>query len=191
MLHLTAIATEAGLDFTLQRINDVAARVPHLVQLAPASDVHMEDLYHAGGIQALMKRLIDAGLIDGVDEDRRRRDRRPTRSPAHASSTTRSSTRSSDPYHAEGGLAVLRGNLAPSGAVVKQGAVADEMLRHRGPAQVFESEADAVAAIVAGEIRKGDVIVIRYDGPKGAPGMREMLTPTSAIAGRGLDEASR
>ncbi len=187
VLHLAAIATEAGLDFPLQRINAVAAQVPHLCKLAPASDVHVEDLYHAGGIQALMKRLIDAGLMDGGAKT--------VAAASQADAVAKARVLDDEvirpldrPHHATGGLAVLFGNLAPNGAVVKEGAVADEMLRHRGPAQVFESEAEAFTAISGDQIRKGSVIVIRNCGPKGAPGMPEMLTPTSAIAGRGLDK---
>ncbi len=187
VLHLAAIATEAGHAFDLQRINDVAAVVPHICKLAPAGAHHVEDLYRAGGIQAVLKRLIDAGLFDGsalsvaggtiaeavagarvVDDDVIRPLDRP--------------------YHATGGLAVLFGNLAPSGAVVKEGAVADEMLCHSGPAQVFESEKDAVEAIGAGRIASGSVVVIRGEGPKGAPGMPEMLSPTSMLAGQGRDK---
>jgi dihydroxy-acid dehydratase len=187
VLHLAAIATEAGLGFPLQRINDIAARVPHICKLAPAGVHHMDDLYHAGGIQAVMKQLIAAGLMDGsarsvaggtvgeavsgarvVDDD-------VIRPLARA-------------YHATGGLAVLFGNLAPDGAVVKEGAVDDSMVRHSGPAQVFESERDAVAAIAGGRIQTGSVIVIRNEGPKGAPGMPEMLSATSMLAGQGRDK---
>ena len=186
VLHLAAIATEAGLDFSLPRINDVAARVPHLCKIAPSGAHHMEDLYRAGGIQALMKRLVDAGLMDG-------------RALSVAGGTIAQAVagaRVTDddvirplerPYHATGGLAVLFGNLAPDGAVVKEGAVADEMLRHSGAAQVFDSERAAVAAIAAGAIRSGSVIVIRNEGPKGAPGMPEMLSATSMLAGQGRD----
>ena len=187
VLHLAAIATEAGLEFPLQRINDVAAKVPHLCKIAPAGEHHMEDLYRAGGIQALMKRLVDAGLMDGSVKSVAA----PTIGEAVASARVLDDEviRPLDrPWHATGGLAVLFGNLAPLGAVVKEGAVADEMLRHSGPAQVFESEADAVTAIAADEIRHGGVVVIRNCGPKGAPGMPEMLTPTSALAGRGMDK---
>lgn len=186
VLHLAAIATEAGLDFPLERINEVAARVPHLCMLAPASAAHVEDLYHAGGIQALMKRLIDGGLVDGSALSVAG----ATQADAVAAARVLDDEviRPLDrPHHATGGLAVLFGNLAPKGAVVKEGAVAEDMLRHRGPAQVFESEADAVAAIRADRIRRGGVVVIRNCGPRGAPGMPEMLTPTSAIVGRGLD----
>jgi len=186
VLHLAAIATEAGLEFPLQRVNEVAARVPHLCLLAPAGAHHMEDLYHAGGIQAVMNRLIAAGLMDGTA----RSVAGGTVAEAVAAARVvddeviRPLDRS---YHATGGLAVLFGNLAPDGAVVKEGAVAAEMLRHSGPAQVFESEAAAVAAIGAGQIRAGSVIVIRNEGPRGAPGMPEMLAATSLLAGQGRD----
>ena len=187
VLHLAAIATEAGLEFPLERINEIAARVPHLCMLAPASEVHVEDLYQAGGIQALTKRLIDAGLMDGSCKTVAA----PTQAEAVAGARVVDDEiiRPLDrPHHATGGLAVLFGDLAPKGAVVKEGAVAEQMLRHRGPAQVFESEAEAFAAISGDRIRKSSVIVIRNCGPKGAPGMPEMLSPTSALAGRGLDK---
>jgi len=187
VLHLAAIATEAGLEFPLERINEIAARVPHLCMLAPASDVHVEDLYQAGGIQALMKRLIDAGLMDGSCKTVAA----ATQAEAVAAARVLDDEviRPLDrPHHATGGLAVLFGDLAPNGSVVKEGAVSEGMLRHRGPAQVFESEAEAFAAITEDRIRKGSVVVIRNCGPKGAPGMPEMLSPTSALAGRGLDK---
>jgi dihydroxy-acid dehydratase len=187
VLHLAAIATEAGLEFDLDRINEVAAKVPHICKIAPAGTHHMEDLYQAGGIQAVMNRLIGAGLMDPsalsvaggtVGE-----------AVADARVLDDSVIRPlDDPWHATGGLAVLFGNLAPSGAVVKEGAVADEMLQHRGPARVFESEAEAVAAIAARDIADGSVVVIRGEGPKGAPGMPEMLSATSMLAGQGRDK---
>jgi dihydroxy-acid dehydratase len=187
VLHLAAIATEAGLEFDLNRINEVAARVPHICKIAPAGTHHMEDLYQAGGIQAVMNRLIAAGLMDGtalsvaggtVGE-----------AVAGARVLDESVIRPlDDPWHATGGLAVLFGNLAPNGAVVKEGAVADEMLRHTGPARVFESEAEATDAIATGGIADGSVIVIRNEGPKGAPGMPEMLSATSMLAGQGRDK---
>jgi dihydroxy-acid dehydratase len=187
VLHLAAIATEAGLEFDLRRINEVAARVPHICQLAPAGAHHMEDLYQAGGVQALMKQLIEAGLMDGSA--------RSVAGGTVAEAVAGARVRDADvirpldkAYHATGGLAVLFGNLAPEGAVVKEGAVADEMLRHSGPAQVFESEKDAVAAIAAGDIVDGSVVVIRGEGPKGAPGMPEMLSATSMLAGQGRDK---
>ncbi|MBE3031732.1 MAG: dihydroxy-acid dehydratase [Actinobacteria bacterium] len=187
VLHLAAIATEAGLEFDLRRINEVAARVPHICRLAPAGEHHMEDLYRAGGVQAVMKRLIDAGLMDGSA--------RSVAGGTVAEAVAGARVVDDDvirplerAYHATGGLAVLFGNLAPHGAVVKEGAVADEMLRHSGPAQVFESEKDAVAAIADGRIRSGSVVVIRGEGPKGAPGMPEMLSATSMLAGQGRDK---
>jgi len=187
VLHLAAIATEAGLEFDLRRINEVAAKVPHICKIAPAGTHHMEDLYRAGGIQAVMDRLISAGLMDGSALS--------VAGDTIASAVAGSRVRDDEvirplerPYHATGGLAVLFGNLAPDGAVVKEGAVADEMLRHSGPAQVFDAEKDAVAAIAAGDIRTGSVVVIRNEGPKGAPGMPEMLSATSMLAGQGRDK---
>jgi dihydroxy-acid dehydratase len=187
VLHLAAIATEAGLDFDLDRINEVAAKVPHICKIAPAGTHHMEDLYQAGGIQAVMNRLIDAGLMDGSALSVAG----GTVGEAVAAARVLDDTvirPLDDPWHATGGLAVLFGNLAPAGAVVKEGAVADEMLQHRGPARVFESEADAVAAIAARDIADGSVVVIRGEGPKGAPGMPEMLSATSMLAGQGRDK---
>lgn len=186
-LHLAAIAHEAKLDFSLQLINEVSARTPNLCKLAPAGKHHMQDLDAAGGVYAVMAQLLKAGLIDGSPmtvlgktvrdsvEDHPVKDEtviRPMESP----------------YAPAGGLAAMFGNLCPRGAIVKQSAVAPEMLRHEGPARIFNSEDDAVSAIFGGKIRKGDVIVIRYEGPRGGPGMREMLGPTSAIAGMGLDK---
>ncbi len=185
VLHLAAIATEAGVPFPLRRINEIAAKVPHICKIAPAGTHHMEDLYRAGGIQAVMKQLIGAGLMDGSALS--------VAGGTVADAVARARVVDDDvirpfdrAYHATGGLAVLFGNLAPEGAVVKEGAVADEMLRHRGPARVFESEKTAVAAIAAREIAGGSVVVIRNEGPKGAPGMPEMLSATSMLSGQGL-----
>ncbi len=187
VLHLAAIATEAGLEFDLRRINDVAANVPHICKLAPSGEHHMEDLYRAGGVQALMKQLIAAGLMDGSALTVA--GGTIASAVAEARVTDAEVIRPLDrAYHATGGLAVLFGNLAPDGAVVKEGAVADEMLRHSGPAQVFESEKEAVAAIATGDIADGSVVVIRGEGPKGAPGMPEMLSATSMLAGQGRDK---
>jgi len=186
VLHLAAIATEAGLDFRLERINEIAATTPHVCALAPSGIHHMEDLYRAGGVQALCRELIEAGLMDGSA----RTVTGLTLGEAVAGARVVDPAvihPLDEPYHKSGGLAVLFGNLAPLGAVVKESAVDHSMLRHSGPAQVFESEAEAVAAIAADEISRGSVVVIRNVGPKGAPGMPEMLTPTSALAGRGLD----
>ena len=186
VLHLTAIADEANVKMDLGIINDISKKIPHLCSLSPGGNDHIEDLDRAGGIQAVLKELSEKGVIyedcltvtgKSVGEnikDARVMDRQVIRS-------------IDDPYHAQGGLAVLFGNLAPSGCVVKQSAVRDEMLCHKGPARVFDSEEEATEAITGGKIKKGDVVVIRYEGPMGGPGMREMLTPTSAIAGMGLD----
>jgi len=186
VLHLAALAHEAGMPLELDMINSVSDRIPHLCSLSPGGKHHIEDIDHAGGIYAVMKTLLDAGFIHGdcltvtgktVGENAR----------AVRANDIGVIRPVSDPYHKTGGLAVLFGNLAPAGCVVKQSAVADEMLVHEGPARVFESEEDASEAILSGRINKGDVVVIRCEGPMGGPGMREMLTPTSAIAGMGLD----
>ncbi|MGI6037776.1 MAG: dihydroxy-acid dehydratase [Limnochordia bacterium] len=186
-LHLPAIAHEMGFTLELQKFNEISDRIPHLCYLRPGGDHHLEDLNRAGGVQAVMKRLSERGLIHTdlmtatgltVGENLAKvtvKDDRVIRP-------------LDNPYHQNGGLAVLFGNLAPDGAVVKQSAVAEEMLTHKGPARVFDSEEAAVKAIMGHEIKPGDVVVIRYEGPKGGPGMREMLTPTSALAGMGLDK---
>jgi dihydroxy-acid dehydratase len=185
VLHLTAIAHEADADITLDDWAEVSATTPNLVRISPASDFHMQDLDAAGGVPAIMAELAEHDLID-LDV------MTVTGSPlretvAHASVLDGNVIRSIDaPYLAEGGLRVMRGNLAPDGAVVKQSAVSAGMRQHSGPARVFDSEEDAVTAILARRIVEGDVVVIRYEGPKGGPGMREMLTPTSAISGMGL-----
>ena len=185
MLHLPAIAHEIGFDFDIKFANEISEKTPNLCHLAPAGHAYMEDLQEAGGVYAVMKQLADHGLIhtdcmtvtggtigenikDSVNKDE---------------SIIRPFD---DPYSTTGGLAVLSGNLAPDGSVVKRSAVVDEMMVHEGPARVFECEEDAIAAIRGGKINPGDVVVIRYEGPKGGPGMREMLNPTSAIAGMGL-----
>jgi len=182
VLHLTAIAHEADADITLDDWASVSARTPNLVRISPASDLHMEDLYAVGGIPAIMGELARGGLIecDAPTVDGR------TMGEIAASAREadgRVIHRLEDPYYPEGGLRVLRGNLAPDGAVVKQSAVPKEMRVITGPARVFDAEEDAVRAILSGGIHSGDIVVIRYEGPKGGPGMREMLTPTSAIAG--------
>ena len=186
VLHLTAIAHEAGVPLNLEMINAVSGRTPHLCSLSPGGRHHVQDLDRAGGIPAVMKVLLEAGLIEPEV---------PTVTGCTLGETLANAV-VRDPevirtvpraYHPVGGLAVLFGNLAPEGCVVKQSAVREEMLRHEGPARVFDAEEDATLAIMEGRIHKGDVVVIRYEGPKGGPGMREMLTPTSAIAGMGLD----
>jgi dihydroxy-acid dehydratase len=186
VLHLSAIAREAGVSLPLQRVNDISKRTPNLCSLSPAGKDHLEDLNRAGGVSAVLKELSRAGLIHehcitvtaaAVGENM-----------AGAVNRDPQVIRSVDnPYRPEGGLAVLYGNLAPAGSVVKQSAVVEKMLHHEGPARVFDSEDEATEAILEGKINQGEVLIIRYEGPKGGPGMREMLTPTSAIAGMGLD----
>ena len=187
MLHLPAIANELGVPFDLDEVNAISEKTPNLCHLAPAGPTYMEDLNEAGGVHAVLKELEALGLLDtsvmtctgktmkenlegvvNLDEE-------VIRKPENAFGKT-------------GGIAVLKGNLAPDGCVVKRAAVAPEMLVHEGPAKVYESEEECIAAIYGGKIEKGDVVVIRYEGPAGGPGMREMLSPTSAIAGMGLDK---
>ena len=186
VLHLTAIANEAGVKLRLDTINEISAKVPNLCRLAPSGPYHVEDLYKAGGVSAVIKELMDNGYYDGsllTVTGGAMRD-----ATANASVKNRAVIRSCEaPYSKTGGIAILRGNIAPDGAVVKRAAVLDSMLVHSGPAKVFDSEESAIAAIYGMKIEKGDVVVIRYEGPKGGPGMREMLGPTSAIAGMGLD----
>ncbi len=186
-LHLTALANEAGVDFSLELINEVSAITPHLCALSPAGPNHIEDLNQAGGISAILKELSRKGLINGDCLTVTGKTVAENIASARAADDDVIRTLE-NPHHAEGGLAILFGNLAPDGCVVKQSAVVDAMMRHEGPARVFESEEDASAAIMDGKIKKKDVIVLRYEGPRGGPGMREMLTPTSALAGMGLDE---
>lgn len=187
MLHLPAIAHECGIELSFDMANEISSKTPNLCHLAPAGFTYMEDLEQAGGVHAVMAELTKSGLLDttvmtctgktlgenlqGV-ENRNPEVIRPI----------------DKPFSPSGGIAVLKGNLAPDGCVVKQAAVAAEMMVHSGPARVFNSEDEAIAAIYAGKIVAGDVVVIRYEGPKGGPGMREMLNPTSAIAGMGLDK---
>ena len=185
MLHLPAIAHEIGFDFDISFANPISEKTPNLCHLAPAGPTYMEDLNEAGGVYAVIKELCDLGLIN---EDCMTVTGK-TIGEAVKNSVNRNPEviRPTDnPYSKTGGLAVLKGNLAPDGSVVKRSAVVPEMLKHEGPARVFDSEEDAIAAILGGKIVDGDVVVIRYEGPKGGPGMREMLNPTSAIAGMGL-----
>ena len=188
MLHLPAIAHEAGIDIDFDMANEISSKTPNLCHLAPAGDTFMEDLEAAGGVYAVMKELTKGGLLDTsvmtvsgntMGENI-----------ANAENLNKEIIRPfDDPFMASGGIAVLKGNLAPDGCVVKQSAVAPSMMQHEGPARVFDSEEDAIKVIYEGGINAGDVVVIRYEGPKGGPGMREMLNPTSAIAGMGLDES--
>ena len=188
ILHLLAIAHEAGVSVSLAELNDFSARTPHLCKMSPAAGGHhIEELDAAGGIPAVMGELLAAGLLDG--EALTVTGKRLAENLAGAHVRDRQVIRPlDDPYSASGGLAILFGNLAPEGAVVKQAVVAPQMLTHRGPARVFESEEDATQAIMARRFEDGDVLVIRYEGPRGGPGMREMLTPTSLLSGMGLDD---
>jgi dihydroxy-acid dehydratase len=187
VLHVPAIGNEAKLNISLKLFDEISSKTPHICSLSPAGPHHLEDLHLAGGIQAVLKELIDGGLVNpnvltvtgfllkdstkGV----------VVRDPEVIRPLER-------PYHAKGGIAILYGNLAPEGSVVKQSAVSEEMLQNTGRARVFDSEETAVDQILAGNIKPGDIVIIRYEGPKGGPGMREMLNPTSALAGMGLDK---
>ena len=184
VLHLPAVANDAGLKLPLKLFDAISRKTPYMVKLSPAGNHHMQDLNEAGGISAVMSLLIEKGVVHGE---------LPTvtgesvkENVQYARRTTDVIRPLDDPYSVNGGIAILRGNLAPEGAVVKAGAVAPEMAQHRGPARVFDGEEAALAAILGGEINPGDVIVIRYEGPRGGPGMREMLMPTSSLAGMGM-----
>lgn len=187
MLHLPAIANECGIEFDLDAVNIISERTPNLCHLAPAGPTYMEDLNEAGGVYAVLKELQKLDLIDTSVMTCTGRTLGENIADAVNRDTSVIRT-GKDPYSKTGGIAVLKGNLAPDGCVVKRSAVAPEMLVHEGPARVFESEEEAIEAIYGGKIVKGDVVVIRYEGPAGGPGMREMLSPTSAIAGMGLDK---
>lgn len=188
VLHLMAIANEAEVDITLDSFNEIADATPNVVKLSPSGTNHMEDLHRAGGVMAVMKRLAEAGLVDGTV---------PTVAGVDMAAQYDAAVIQDDevirpldnPYRATGGLAILFGNLAPRGAVVKESAVLPQMLVHRGPALVFDDEPSLMTAIESGRIVPGSVVVIRYVGPKGGPGMPEMLSPTSALAGAGLDDS--
>ena len=187
MLHLPAIANECGVEFNLDDVNAISEKTPNLCHLAPAGPTYMEDLNEAGGVYAVLKELTKLGLID--TSVMTATGKTLGENIENAFNRDPETIRPIDnPYSTTGGIAVLKGNLAPDGCVVKRSAVAKEMLVHKGPAKVYESEEEAIAAIYAGKIVKGDVVVIRYEGPSGGPGMREMLSPTSAIAGMGLDK---
>ncbi|MFH0913873.1 MAG: dihydroxy-acid dehydratase [Chloroflexota bacterium] len=185
VLHLMAVAHEAGIDFTLPLVNQISDQTPHLCRMRPAGDYHLEDLDRAGGVPAVMKELqrvlklgcptVSSKTVREIIAGAEVRDSKVIRP-------------FNQPHSPRGGLAVLFGNLAPEGAVVKRSAVAPEMMVHRGPARVFDSEEEATAAIMQGGIKTGEVIVVRYEGPKGGPGMREMLTPTSLLSGMGRDK---
>jgi len=185
VLHLMAIAHEAGVGFPLSLVNEVSQRIPHICKISPASDYHIEDLDLAGGISAVMQEIssllnLKASTVLGKSL---------SEVIGGAKVKNREIIRSvSDPYSSTGGLAILFGNLAPEGGVVKSAAVAPEMLVHQGPARVFDDEEAATTAIMKGKIKSGEIVVIRYEGPKGGPGMREMLTPTSLLSGMGMDK---
>ena len=187
VLHLTAIANEAKVDLNLDMINEVSEVTPNLCRLAPASDTHIEELYWAGGIQAVMKELSKKDLLDlnCITATSKTHEENLVGVEVLDYNIIKSID---EPFSITGGIRVLKGNLAVDGAVVKKSAVLKEMLVHKGPARVFDLEEDAIEAILSKKIVKGDVVVIRYEGPKGGPGMREMLSPTSAIAGMGLDK---
>ena len=185
MLHLPAIANECGVDFNLDMANEISAVTPNLCHLAPAGPTYMEDLNAAGGVYAVLKELTKKNLLD--TSVMTVTGKTMGENIADAVNVDTSVIRTvENPYSPTGGIAVLHGNLAPEGGVVKRSAVLPEMLVHEGPARVFESEEEAQSAINEGKIKPGDVVVIRYEGPKGGPGMREMLNPTSAIMGMGL-----
>ncbi len=187
VLHLLAIANEAGVDLNLNIFNEFSAKVPNLCHLAPAGPTHMHDLNNAGGLPAVLSELDKKGLIDKSLITATGKTVGENIAGAHVKDY--SIIRPVDePYSETGGIAIMWGNIAEDGCVVKRSAVAPEMLQHEGPARVFDSEDDAIAAIYAGKIVDGDVVVIRYEGPKGGPGMREMLNPTSALAGMKLDK---
>lgn len=187
MLHLPAIAYEAGVIIDLEIANEISAKTPNLCKLAPAGPHHIEELNAAGGIQAVMKEIAKKGLLN--------LDLMTVTGKTIRENIEKFSNKNpnvirpvENPYSETGGIAVLKGNLAPLGCVVKRSAVASEMLKHSGPARVYNSEEEAIEAIFGGKINKGDIVIIRYEGPKGGPGMREMLSPTSALAGMGLDK---
>ncbi len=185
MLHIPAIAHEIGFDFDISLANEISAKTPNLCHLAPAGPTYMEDLNEAGGVYAVMNQLKEAGLLN--EDCMTVTGKTIGEAVSGAVNKNPEVIRPLDnPYSTTGGLAVLKGNIAPDGSVVKRSAVVPEMMKHEGPARVFECEEDAIKAIKGGKIVEGDVVVIRYEGPKGGPGMREMLNPTSAIAGMGL-----
>jgi dihydroxy-acid dehydratase len=189
VLHTLAIAHEAGVEYSLDRINQLADRVPYLCKVSPAGHHHVQDVDRAGGIGAILRRLADKGDVLRLD--------RPTVAGKTLGEVIRDARVKDEdvirplasPYRATGGLTILFGNLAPEGGVVKAGGVAPEMMRHEGPAVIYESQDEALAGILGGQVKPGDVVVIRHEGPRGGPGMQEMLSPTSAIIGRGLGKS--
>jgi dihydroxy-acid dehydratase len=189
-LHIPAMAYYAGLDLTLRDLDPFTAKVPHLTSIAPAGPHHVVDLFYAGGIPAILAELQKAKLIKENPLTVYGKSVADMLTEIKAGVKDYGVIRSIEkPVHPTGGLAILTGNLAPDGAIVKQAAVSEEMLTHSGPARIFNSEEDVFEAIMDAKINKGEVIVVRYEGPKGGPGMREMLSPTSALAGMGMDKA--
>lgn len=188
LLHLPAIAFEAGVEINFDKVNEISSKTPNICKLSPAGPYHVEELHAAGGIPAVVKSLIEKGLVNGNCNT--------VTGKTLCENTKNAKIKNNNvikdldnPYSKTGGLVVLKGNIAPDGAVVKKSAVAPEMLKHTGKARVFNSEEETVAAILGGKIVSGDVVVIRYEGPKGGPGMREMLSPTAVLAGMGLDKS--
>jgi len=188
VLHMTALAREAGIDFPLDRFDAVSRRTPYLVRLSPSGSFHMEDLDNAGGIPAVLRELHGAGLLH---EDAMTVAGKTVREVAMSAAASNGEVirRAEDPHRADGGLRILRGNLAEEGAVVKASAVCPAMQKHRGPARVFDGEEAAMNGLETGLVSPGDVVVIRYEGPRGGPGMREMLLPTATLSGMGWDES--
>jgi dihydroxy-acid dehydratase len=189
VLHTLAIADEAGIDYPLDRINQVAAKVPHLCKVSPAGKWHMEDVHRAGGIPAILKEISSKGNTLHLD-------RMTVTAKTMRENISDAQVKDHDviraydnPYSKTGGLAILFGTLAPDGAVVKIGGVVEKMKKFSGPAHIFESEEDSMRGILNGEVKAGEVVVIRYEGPRGGPGMQEMLSPTSALMGMGLGES--
>jgi len=187
ILHLPAMANEAKVEFTLKMVNEISGRTPNLCRLSPAGEHHLEDLYRAGGVQAVMNELLKNGLING--KIKTVNGKKVSENVSQCEILDKEVIREvSEPYTKDGGIAILWGNIAPEGCVVKRSAVDPSMYYHKGRARVFDSEEESLDAIMNGKINPGEVIVIRYEGPKGGPGMREMLAPTSAIAGIGMDK---
>lgn len=187
ILHLPAMANEAKVEFTLKMVNEISGRTPNLCRLSPAGKHHLEDLYRAGGVQAVMNELLKNGLLNG--KIKTVTGKKVSENVSQCEILDKEVIREvSEPYTKDGGIAILWGNIAPEGCVVKRSAVDPSMYYHKGRARVFDSEEESLDAIMNGKINPGEVIVIRYEGPKGGPGMREMLAPTSAIAGIGMDK---